>query len=817
MLGVAFLLAEAAAYCFSVLTVTLLWRPRWRSRPPAAPFGTLDVFIPVCGEPATLVGATIRAAQHIRYPRKRIFVLNDGRRAGKPNWPEIDGLARRLGVTVLTRGETEGPRGKAGNMNAALAQTSGDVVAVIDADHRAVESFADETLGYFSDPDVAFVTSPQQFNTSYEDPLNNRELLFYHLIQAAKDSDNAAFSCGNAALYRRSALDAIGGFSEWGVVEDLHTSYRLHAAGFASVYHGRALTVGLAPETTAAYVKQRLTWATDGLRTFFKDNPLLKGGLTPRQRLHYFHTTGFYAFAILQLLFLLGPALYLLAQVPVMHPASATAYAAFGGPYYLAMIVYLFAAGGVRGALGGLQASMSLSTTYALACARALLWNPRSTHVTPKVKPPRFSPLLLPQQLLFATLLGSMFVAIRHPDTGSLAAAGWAAWCALTLTAIVTGLTRSRERSTLLRMAARRAVVATLAAAVLLQVAIRALGAPAPPAPPTAASASRATERTAPLRQVVLAPPTHGTYFGIYNPDLLRRPRALQRWNRRHGVQATIAEWFQQWGSGETRFRADWLAMLARQGAVPLITWEPWRKPEGAVVGARQPAFRLERIASGAYDGYIRNWARAAAAYGGPILLRPMHEMNGTWYPWSVWRNGNSPRLYVAAWRRIVRIFRAEHASNVGFVWAVNSFAGLAPRARRLSAFYPGARYVDWVSATGFNWGASHPWNAWRTFDEVFGATYADLVRFHKPIMLSEVGTSSVGGSAATWLRRALARLPRRYPAVKAVVWFDSRYPGGVDFQIRGQTAGALKETLDADARLRQPLQLRPAARAGSG
>jgi beta-mannanase len=429
--------------------------------------------------------------------------------------------------------------------------------------------------------------------------------------------------------------------------------------------------------------------------------------------------------------------------------------------------------------------------------------------VTPKILPPRFTPLLLPQQLIFMTLLASIVVAIRHPGYGTAPAAGWAAYCAFALSAVVTGLARSWRRSAVLRTGARWAVVSSLGAAVLLQFANPLVPVQAAAARSAAVGAARGRTSMISLRRQVLEPPAHGVYLGVFNPDLLRGPHALQRWNRQHGVKVTIAHWFQQWGSGETRFRRDWLSMIARQGAVPMITWEPWRKPARSVVSAREPAYRLDRIASGAFDAYIRRWARAAAAYGEPILLRPMHEMNGNWYPWSVETNGNSPRLYVEAWRRVVRIFRAERATNVSFVWTINSFAGLSGSGTNLQSFYPGKSYVDWVSATGFNWGKSHPWNAWRTFDEVFGTTYHALLRFHKPIMLSEVGTSSVGGDASRWIRASLRTLPSRYPAVKAVVWFDSPYPEGVNFQVRGQSADAFRRTVSANALLQERLRLR--------
>ena len=201
----------------------------------------------------------------------------------------------------------DGARGKAGNLNHALQHTDGEFVAVIDADHLARPDLADDLLGHFH-PRVAFVATRQDFRIDARDRLGNFEVMFYGVIQPAKDADNAAFSCGNGVVYRREAIDDIGGFSEWNLVEDMHTSFQLHARGWQSVYVPRPVTTGTAPATAAEMAAQRLRWATDSLRLFFWDNPFLKQGLTMRQKLHYAQTTGVYylttAFAVA---FLISP------------------------------------------------------------------------------------------------------------------------------------------------------------------------------------------------------------------------------------------------------------------------------------------------------------------------------------------------------------------------------------------------------------------------------------------------------------------------------------------------------------------------------
>lgn len=92
--------------------------------------------------------------QQIRYPHET-YVLDDGNR------PEVAELARELGCHYLARPTRE--HAKAGNLNYGLQHSSGEFVAVLDADHVPVPEFLDRLLGYFSDERVAFVQAPQEF------------------------------------------------------------------------------------------------------------------------------------------------------------------------------------------------------------------------------------------------------------------------------------------------------------------------------------------------------------------------------------------------------------------------------------------------------------------------------------------------------------------------------------------------------------------------------------------------------------------------------------------------------------------------------
>lgn len=314
-------------------------------------------------------------------------------------------------------------------------------------------------------------------------------------------------------------------------------------------------------------------------------------------------------------------------------------------------------------------------------------------------------------------------------------------------------------------------------------------GEPLPAAAAPAATPDAEAEAPVPLQQLVA--PASGVLLGVSNPALPREAGAVREWRDEHGAQPRIVNWFQQWLSGETPFRSDWAARVAEQGAVPMITWEPWSAPAGDLHEVEQPEISLARIAAGDHDRHARAFARQVAAYRGPVLLRLMHEMNGNWFSWGAGVNGNSPGEFVAAWRQVHRIFEQEGARNVSWVWSINNLES-ADAAAGLAELYPGDRYVDWVSTSGFNWGEAYSWSSWRDVDALYGATYRALSHFDKPIMISEIATTDSGGDPVAWITETLARLRSSYPLVRAVVWYDDVDGAGLDFRLRGPTARAL-------------------------
>lgn len=248
-IAIPLILAETGAYIGLILFAFSVWRvddvqPRsapacisechsGENRHPGPV--SVDVFFPTYDEDVDLVRLSLRDAAKIRYPHDiniKIHVLDDGNR------PQMKQLAHEMGCNYITRDNNIGF--KAGNMRNAMEQTSGDFILICDADTRPFPTILENTLGYFRDPNVAWVQTPQWFFDLPEgrrlpeslaqrfgvagrriglaverifgqvrvgeDPFVNDPKLFYDVILRRRNWANASFCCGAGSIHRREAV-----------------------------------------------------------------------------------------------------------------------------------------------------------------------------------------------------------------------------------------------------------------------------------------------------------------------------------------------------------------------------------------------------------------------------------------------------------------------------------------------------------------------------------------------------------------------------------------------------------------------------------
>lgn len=497
-------LAETCAYLGMMLFVFNLWKddPIRMEEPPALlsdidprhPEGdrplSVDVMFATYNEDPELVRLGILDAKRMSYPHPidmRIHILDDGRRS------EMRQVTEEEGVNYITRETNEGF--KAGNLRNGMEETYGDLLVICDADTRPFPTFLEHTLGYFRDPKMAWVQTPQWFYdlpegerlpqrlshrlglagrllgrgveavigpvTLGSDPFVNDPKMFYDIIQRRRNWVNASFCCGAGSIHRREAVmeAALRSFGRkveertWAVEEvitvsskepevapelmeairteaaateiltpyrfhvseDIYTSIVLHSdaeRGWKSKMHPIVESKMLSPQDLLTWTLQRFKYAGGSLDILVNDNPIFRKGLSLGQRLMYGMTFYSYLAPLWNVVFLLGPAIYLFTGV---SPVSA-----YSAEFFLHLIPFLVTLelaimAGTWG-IAGYASKASYLSFFPLGL-RAILTVARgetiSFKVTPKVRQSgNFLSLVRPQiAVIVLTLTGALWAA----------------------------------------------------------------------------------------------------------------------------------------------------------------------------------------------------------------------------------------------------------------------------------------------------------------------------------------------------------------------------------------------------------------------
>lgn len=317
---------------------------RWRLYLGGRPV-TVDILITTYGEDISTIARTVRAAVAV-HGRHRTWVLDDGRS------DVVRDLAGALGARYVRRLSSGGQ--KAGNVNHALSLVKGDLFVILDADFVPRPELLVETVPFFTRDDVAFVQTPQTYGNMHRAISRGAgymQAVFYRFIQPGRNRFNAAFCVGTNVVFRRAAVDDVGGMYTDSKSEDVWTSIHLHERGWRTIYIPQTLAVGDTPETIVAYSKQQLRWATGGFEILLQHNPLSpRRRLTLDQRLQYSVTATHYLAGITPLLLLLVPPLEIYLDLTPMelNVSAGTWFLYYAAFYGLQIGIAFFTLGSFR-------------------------------------------------------------------------------------------------------------------------------------------------------------------------------------------------------------------------------------------------------------------------------------------------------------------------------------------------------------------------------------------------------------------------------------------------------------------------------------
>ncbi|WP_461172241.1 cellulose synthase catalytic subunit [Arthrobacter sp. Z1-9] len=277
-------------------------------------YPSVDVFLPTAGEPLEILENTYVYVSKLDYPGTvKVYVLDDMARE------EVRAAAMAHGFEYFARPGSEFK--KAGNLRYAFDRTHGDVVVIFDADFVPRAEFISELMPYLDDPQVGIVQSPQYFSTPksmhwLERAAGATQEIFYRLVQVSRGSVNAAICCGTSALYRRTALDEIGGFPPIGHSEDVFTGIAMSKAGFRLQYVQVNLSQGICPDNIDSFITQQYRWCEGSMEILKGEEFHTSLGLDARQRLSFWSGFFYYATTAMNAFFAPLPILIMILLFP---------------------------------------------------------------------------------------------------------------------------------------------------------------------------------------------------------------------------------------------------------------------------------------------------------------------------------------------------------------------------------------------------------------------------------------------------------------------------------------------------------------------
>ncbi|MDQ3047307.1 MAG: glycosyltransferase [Bacteroidota bacterium] len=757
-------------------SVSIPVKPDWKTQ------FTVDVLTTACpGEPKEMIIKTLKKMVLINYPHTN-YLCDEG------NDPELKAVCKELGVIHVTR-EIK-VNAKAGNINNALKQASGEICLVLDPDHEPVPEFLDNVLPFFENPEIGFVQCVQGYSNHSESIIARgaaeQTYHFYGPMMMCMNSYGTVQAIGANCTFRREALDSIGGHAA-GLSEDMHTAMQLHAKGWKSVYVPEMLTKGLVPATLSAYYQQQLKWSRGTFELLFRVFPQLYSSFTWRQKLHYFTIPMYFLFGLINFIDILIPILALcLAQVPwaVDLADFALLFLPLCG---LSMMIRLFAqrwllekhergfhlAGGlVRAAtwwiflIGFVYAIFNIKVPYiptpkgdehrnywklclpnilvVLLCGVAVLYG-LSIDWTP------YSFAMASYSMINAGILG--FVVFMSQQKFLNNAVSW-----LKSFSVINHIQHSVTASTIRIQNGLASLLRNGPVAILIGLSLVFL---------SYNTIDESEENISGISEQKLF---GGFYVGSELID--------------HDFQ-NISQL-----SRETVRNIDVVSMYD--------TLSCERKINSLISGfSKENVIPLVRLAVPSdimdkkYKPVLEEYARVFRSYGRPVFLNVLMEG----------KMDESTRLN---WQYLYTFFNDLGISNLTWVWVPGKSGSVE--------FYPGPLFVDWLGLDCLNYESNSQKKEWYSFAQLYNPQREIVSKFQKPVMITSLGCIK-GSSQNSWIMQAFKDVKENFKEIRSMVIFNGKKEFNItnnkiysyDFELQPDNNAAIKEVFAQEPFNKEP------------
>ena len=723
------------------------------ARPEAKKVYSIDVFTTYCaGEPFDMLEQTLTAMQAMTYPHTSYC-------CDEADDPGVRALCSRLGVKHVTR--TIKVNAKAGNINNALKQATGELCLVMDPDHIPAPGFLDEVVGYFEDPKIGFVQIVQAYYNQQESLVAKgcaqQTYQFYGPMMMCMNTYGTVQAIGANCTFRRKALDSIGGHAA-GLSEDMHTAMQMHAKGWKSIYHPAILTRGLVPATMSSYFKQQLKWSRGTWELLVTAYPRLFTKFTWRQKLHYFLLPFHYLSGIIFFINFLIPVISLFTgYIPLKMDVVAFMLAAFP---VLAMSVLIrhfvqkwVAEETERGfhIVGGIL-QIGAWWIHSIGFIYTILRKKVPYIPTPKNDNDPLPFILNVPNLIIAVVsiiaIVYGFTSNYNPYTSFMAVLASMQVMFMAFIFSISGYSSGEGRAGNIVMKIRKRTGLIVAAhgflrrySVILAVLVI-----------TVFILGYKKMNELPTFLPKPLPGLEVFYKGIAQPagDIT----SLNEIFSANANTSIVTINMSSDANSNTSLPAGNINEIYKHNALPLLAWKPFESDSSV---KNTDDLLLQEVTAGKFDSQFVSFAKQIAALSKPVFINLYFNKTAT-----DTLNKLQPQYYIAAWQHVHNIFDSIGTEKAIWVWNNWDIATAA-------SYFPGGYYVDWLGVNIYDKEKSR--NA--TDNQGFYSLYQPyhrtaLFNYGLPVMITQ--TAAEATDKSSWWKVAEDNIDTTFKEIKAVI-----------------------------------------------
>lgn len=757
------------ALLFKLVKMIHEWYHYWSLSVPVAPEWktkwTVDVLTTACpGEPKEMIIDTLKAMVAITYPHTN-YLCDEG------NDPELIKVCQELGVVHVTR--IIKTNAKAGNINNALNQATGEICVVLDPDHLPVPDFLDRVLPYFEDPEIGYVQCVQGYYNQSESIIAlgaaEQTYHFYGPMMMSMNTYNTVQAIGANCTFRRKALDSIGGHAA-GLSEDMHTAMQIHAKGWKSLYVPEMLTKGLVPATLSAFYKQQLKWSRGTFELLFRVYPKLFKNFTWRQKIHYFTIPLYFLFGLVNFIDMLIPLLALgFAEVP--WEVNLNHFGMFFLPLCgMSMLIRLYAQRWlVEKSERGLHIAGGILRTatwwiYLVGFIYAIFKVDVPYIPTPKEdEHQNYWKLCVPNILITVICAMGIIYGLSIDWTPYSIAMAFYALINVGMLGFVVILSQQKLIETTQHRISAMSVVhyfAPFLKFVSTRLHDKLLGFLR--AGPIAVILGLSLVFLS-YNSIDNALNTSGVYQqkefgGFYSGITLSEDQ--QELKKINILEDSIKSKFEivafscNWDRSKGNFPEELMQTISKRGSIPMINWNPKFTSE-----EENESKICQSIYKGKYNEYLTQCADQLRKYKEPVFINFAAGFDIPENSWSSSGN-NSPEEFILAWQHVYTFLNNLGISNVTWVWN--------PKKSNSTNYYPGPKFVDWMGVSCLNYSDLKN-KSWYSFAELYTPHRKFLGGTQKPVMITEFG-SVAGNKQLSWVDNGLKDIQKNFHEIKSIV-----------------------------------------------